>query len=61
MLECIECGARTSDFEQGWAAVRIEDPDRPGGRTEVAVYCGRCFAREFEAPSVREAGTDPRI
>ena len=46
MLECVECGGRTKEFELGWAAVRVDDPDGESP-PEVAVYCARCFAREF--------------
>ena len=47
MLECVECGARTNDFQFGWAAVRVEDPDVPEADPEIAVYCARCFSLEF--------------
>jgi hypothetical protein len=41
-LRCVECSARVMGFARGWRAfLTCED--------EVAVFCGECAAREFDA------------
>ena len=46
MLKCIECGAVATEFETGWSALHVIDPDE-GGEPLLVIYCAECLTREF--------------
>jgi hypothetical protein len=46
-LFCVECMARTHEFERGWCGFLTDDECEP---EEVAMLCPACAEREFGAP-----------
>lgn len=59
MLECEECRRTAENFELGWSAFYVPDPDE-GDDADVVAYRPECLAREFGGVLHRVAAPAPQ-
>jgi hypothetical protein len=48
VITCLECKRPWLDPAERWRAEDVHDPDGEDDPVEVAVYCPRCWAEEFD-------------